>query len=486
MSKIRGKQGFESPPPQDLENYLKQGRKSLNRMKDGKPPLKFRPRRSISVKFVGIAIFILISSSLFIAAPFLSLNPSDNNSPPNNQTSTSITPTITTSMLTQSTTTQVEITNQDLRSAIFDLEDILTRMISTNHSLITPVMLDGAVNFSHVISEEELLDFIWYLSQFDKYSDWWELGKDLITERSNIWNKSIFLSNTVSFRLKTLRSLLAYPRFEISLGIKDRTVFDNTCIALWENITHSYSNISHLIVPSENDSIVIATDQIIFLDILTQTINQQTLFNNTQVENIALEVIDKLSSLITSGKGIPKSFSTNSSWISPIYKYTDQGTLIISLDMIRNLLSPISAIEILILRLNGFNDKFREEDNSLSSEYNDSSKTTDQEFFLTDQAIGVRVSTILGKLNVANYLINTIRTKFMATDSSYYSTIQNHQTQYLLDQLYLILSFEEYLVLNTSIYPSVAATSIFGLGVLFSLLILIPVKRKLRKSSSRE
>ena len=84
MSKMRGKQGFEAPPPQDLEKYLKEGRKSINRMKEGKSPLKFRPRRSISVRLVGIAIFIVISSSLFIAAPFLDMDQTNNNPPENN------------------------------------------------------------------------------------------------------------------------------------------------------------------------------------------------------------------------------------------------------------------------------------------------------------------------------------------------------------------------------------------------------------------
>ncbi|MHA1237127.1 MAG: hypothetical protein ACTSQ9_05650 [Candidatus Hodarchaeales archaeon] len=412
MSEIRGKQGFESPPPQDLENYLRQGRKSVNRMKKGKPPLKFHPRRSISMKFVAIAIFILISSSLFIVAPFLSLNPSDNNSPINNQTST----TTPTSQTTTTTTTQIVITDQDLRSTMIDLEGILAQMIPSNHSLITPVMLDGAVNFSHAISEEDLLDFIWYLSQFDSDSDWWELGKELIAERSNIWNESTFLSYTIPLQLKTLRSLLAYPSYEISLGITDTTSFEDTCIALWENITRVYSNITHLIVPSENDSIVKAADQIVFLDVLAQTINQQTLFNNTQVENIALEIINKFSSLTANLKGIPDSFSANLSWLSPIYKYKDQGRLILSLDRMFNILTPLSIIEDLILRLSNFQDDFREEDWSLSSEYNHTSKNSNQEFFLTDQVIGVRVNTKLEKLNVASYLINTIRTKFEASD----------------------------------------------------------------------
>ena len=484
MSEIRGKQGFEAPPPQDLENYLKQGRKSVNLMKKGKPPLKFRPRRSISVKFVEIAIFILISSSLFIAAPLISLNPSDNNSPVNNQTSTT-TPT----SQTTTTTTQIVITDQDLRSTMIDLEGILAQMIPSNHSLITPVMLDGAVNFSHAISEEDLLDFIWYLSQFDMDSDWWELGKELIAERSNIWNESTFLSYTIPLQLKTLRSLLAYPSYEISLGITDTTSFENTCIALWENITRTYSNITHLIVPSENDSIVKAADQIVFLDVLAQTINQQTLFNNTQVENIALEIINKFSSLTANLKGIPDSFSANLSWLSPIYKYKDQGRLILSLDRIINILTPISTIKDLILKLSNFQDDFREEDWSLSSEYNHTSKNSNQEFFLTDQAIGVRANTKLEKLNVASYLINTIRTKFEASDSSYYSSIDNHQTQYLLDQLYLLLSFEEYLVLETSLHPTTtiqSATSLLGLISILSLLILIPVKRKLKKSPPRE
>ena len=479
MSKIRGKQGFEAPPPQDLEKYLKQGRKSLNRMKEGKPPLKFRPRRSISVRIVGIAIFILISSTLFIAAPFLSLNPLNNNLPPNDQNSTL-------STTSQSTTTQVEISNQDLESTILDLESIIMQMISANHSLITPLMLDGNINFSHAISEEDLLDFIWYLSQFEIHSNWWELGKELITKRSNIWNESSSSSNTISFQLKNLRSLLAYNRYEISLDVTNRTFFDSKCGALWENITRAYSNVTHLIYPSENDSIITAEDQIVFLDILAQTVNQQVLFNHTQVEVIILEIMDKIDSLTANKKGFPESFSANLSWLSPIYKYKDQGNLILSLNRITNLLHPISTIETLILRLSGFTDIFREEDNSLSSEYNDSSKMTDQEFFLMDQAIGVRVSTILKKINVANYLVNSIRAKFEASDSSYYSSIHNHKTQYLLDQLFLILAFEEYLELNSSIYPSASATSILALGTLVSLLILIPVKRKLKKSPPRK
>ncbi|MHA2096420.1 MAG: hypothetical protein ACW98F_17515, partial [Candidatus Hodarchaeales archaeon] len=152
-------------------------------------------------------------------------------------------------------------------------------------------------------------------------------------------------------------------------------------------------------------------------------------------------------------------------------------------------LTSISAIEVLILRLSNFNDKFSEEDRSLSSEFNDTSKTTNQAYFLTDQAIGVRVNTVLKKQNVASYLINMIRTKFEASDYSYYSSINNNQTQYLLDQLCLLLSYEEYLELETSLYPTftstttgpASATSFLGLGALLSLIILIPMKRKLKK-----
>ncbi|MHA1542932.1 MAG: hypothetical protein ACTSQH_08140, partial [Candidatus Hodarchaeales archaeon] len=435
MSKLRGKQGFEAPPPQDLEKYLKQGRKSINQMKEGKPPLKFRPRRSISVKLVGIVIFIIISSSLFIAAPLLSNIPSNNGSPPGN-------------------TTQPIIIIEDLKSTKTDLHGILTQMISLNHSLITPVMHDGAVNFSHVISEEELLDFIWFLSQMEMYPEWWYLGKELIAERSYIWNESIFLSSTIPIQLKALRSLLAYPRDEISLGITDRTIFDATCNALWTNITRVYSNTTYLIVRSENDSTVVTSDQTILLDILSQTINQQSLFNITQIQGIASEMINKITSLTNSGKGLRESFLANLSLLSPIYKYEDQGKLILSLNRLKNLMPSTSSIEMLILRLSDFVDIFNEVDWSLNSEYNDSSKSTDQEFILTNQAIGVRVSVLLEKLNVANFQISMIRTKFEASNSSFYSSIADREFTYLLDQLYLVLSFEEYLVLDAEISGS--------------------------------
>ena len=468
MSKLRGKQGFEGPPPQDLEKYLKQGRKSINQMKEGKPPLKFRPRRSISVKLIGIMIFIIISSSLFIAAPLLSNIPSNNGSPPDN-------------------TTQPIIKYEDLKSTVTDLHGMLTQMITLNHSLITPVMHDGAVNFSHVISEEDLLDFIWFLSQFEIYSEWWYLGKELIAERSYIWNESIFLSNTIPIQLKALRSLLAYPRNEISLGIADRTIFDTTCKALWTNITRVYSNTTHLIVRSENDSNVVTSDQTIFLDILAQTINQQGLFNITQVQGIASEMINKITSLTTSGKGLRESFSANLSWLSPIYKYEDQGKLILSLNGLKSLMPSTSSIELLVLTLSNFVDIFEEVDRSISSEYNDSIKDGNQEFNLINQAIGVRVSVLLEKLNVANFQISMIRTKFEASDSSFYSSITNREFTYLLDQLYLILSFEEYLVLDAEISGSRGgAASFIGMGSLLMILILIPIKRKIRKAPSKK
>ncbi|MHA2216033.1 MAG: hypothetical protein ACXACY_08860 [Candidatus Hodarchaeales archaeon] len=464
MSKLRGKQGFEAPPPQDLEKYLKQGRKSINQMKEGKPPLKFRPRRSISVKLIGIMIFIIISSSLFIAAPLLSNIPSNNGSPPGN-------------------TTQPIIKYEDLKSTVTDLHGMLTQMITLNHSLITPVMHDGAVNFSHVISEEDLLDFIWFLSQFEMYSEWWYLGKELI---AYIWNESIFLSNTIPIQLKALRSLLAYPRNEISLGIADRTIFDTTCKALWTNITRVYSNTTHLIVRSENNLTVVTSDQTIFLDILAQTINQQGLFNITQVQGIASEMINKITSLTTSGKGLRESFSVNLSWLSPIYKYEDQGKLILSLNGLKRLMPSTSSIELLVLTLSNFVDIFDEVDRSISSEYNDSIKDGNQEFNLINQAIGVRISVLLEKLNVANFQISMIRTKFEASDSSFYSFISDREFTYLLDQLYLILSFEEYLVLDAEISGSRAAASFLGIGSVLMMLILIPIKRKIKKSLPKD
>ncbi|MHA2111016.1 MAG: hypothetical protein ACW98W_06020 [Candidatus Hodarchaeales archaeon] len=440
MSKLRGKQGFEAPPPQDLEKYLKQGRKSINQMKEGKPPLKFRPRRSISVKLIGIMIFIIISSSLFIAAPLLSNIPSNNGSPPGN-------------------TTQPIIKYEDLKSTVTDLHGMLTQMITLNHSLITPVMHDGAVNFSHVISEEDLLDFIWFLSQFEMYSEWWYLGKELIA---------------------------AYPRNEISLGIADRTIFDTTCKALWTNITRVYSNTTHLIVRSENNLTVVTSDQTIFLDILAQTINQQGLFNITQVQGIASEMINKITSLTTSGKGLRESFSVNLSWLSPIYKYEDQGKLILSLNGLKRLMPSTSSIELLVLTLSNFVDIFDEVDRSISSEYNDSIKDGNQEFNLINQAIGVRISVLLEKLNVANFQISMIRTKFEASDSSFYSFISDREFTYLLDQLYLILSFEEYLVLDAEISGSRAAASFLGIGSVLMMLILIPIKRKIKKSLPKD
>ena len=80
-----------------------------------------------------------------------------------------------------------------------------------------------------------------------------------------------------------------------------------------------------------------------------------------------------------------------------------------------------------------------------------------------------------------------IRTKFEASDSSFYSSITNREFTYLLDQLYLILSFEEYLVLDAEISGSRGgAASFIGMGSLLMILILIPIKRKIRKAPSKK
>ena len=39
MSRAQGRETFEGPSEQELENYIKNGRQSIKRMEDGKPPL---------------------------------------------------------------------------------------------------------------------------------------------------------------------------------------------------------------------------------------------------------------------------------------------------------------------------------------------------------------------------------------------------------------------------------------------------------------
>ncbi|GAG92439.1 unnamed protein product, partial [marine sediment metagenome] len=64
----------------------------------------------------------------------------------------------------------------------------------------------------------EILDLIWTLSQFEEYSEQWNLGRQLLFEDFPFWNSTSIDLENFPIQLKALRSLLSYSESEILLN----------------------------------------------------------------------------------------------------------------------------------------------------------------------------------------------------------------------------------------------------------------------------
>lgn len=475
MSEIRGTEGFERPDDKELEDYLKQSRESLSMMKDGKTPLFFKPKKGTSTRLIGIIILIVISSSLIIIFPMLSnqINPNlENNTTKNQSTSSTFTS-------SQPSTSEPDSSGQDLRMTVQQLEIIIDEMIPSNLAIIHPIMINGTINTSHIISITELLDLIWYLNQFEQDSNWWNLGRELLFNEYKLWNESSHEIDELSVQLRTLRGLLAYSQEDLILNETNRIIFDNTCISLWNKIIYVFDNSSNTISSSINSSLRFANDQILFIEVLTRALNHPTLFNKENLQNFAVKIIETLDQLIGSANGIPISFYSNRSWLSPIYQFKDQGELILSLNRL-NTVFDIISIDSILTRVDDFiSNYFVKQDWSCSSKYNFTSMEASNEVFAQDQALLIRSHVIFDRLTYAKYTVDTLRNLFNAPNNGFYSSIKDQQTQYLIDQIYILLAFQELIEHETE--QEASASGAWGFEILLIVFILLLVKRGLRR-----
>ena len=231
MSEVRGQEGFEGPTEQELEDYIKQSRKSISQMQRGKSPLFFRPKKNRTRMIIGIIFLFVIPTALLSIASLMSTRPSESNHV--NITGTTDTDDIT--EVTFETTTPIP-EDFDPEKVTRNLENIIDEMITPNHSIIHPIMIDGSINTSHLISNSELLDLIWYFSQFKTNSKWWNIGRELLFEKFTPWNESDLYGEDSNLQIKALRSYLVYKPVDIPLNMNNLEIFNNACKFLWDKI----------------------------------------------------------------------------------------------------------------------------------------------------------------------------------------------------------------------------------------------------------
>ncbi len=488
MSEIRGKKGFEAPSQEDLDDYLRQSRKSISQMKNGKSPLIFKPKRSLPLRLIGVMILIIISTSLMLGSSILDFNPTSNNN--TNETTTTEVTTVTTTMstTTQMETTQPLDTDTYITNSILNVETLISTMIAPNRSLINPMIVNGTINRSLTITDLELFELVWILNQFDTSSEWWDLGRSLVFETYTLWNKTSYLSENIHFQLLTLRTLLAYSPNPILSNATNLEIYQNRAKQLWRNVTSVYNNETGTMDPN-NDTLIEMEDQIIFCQVLAKTSNFPALFNLSHTNQLATQVLETLTVITNSVDGLPKSFEKTLTNLSEIYHSHHQANMILVLDKLKSLLGPYSILETLTNRLNNFlTDVFLRQDWSIASSYNETSDMLSSRKTLRDQIFYIRANILQDKRNFADFSIHMVRSNFGSEDSSYFTSNEDSENQFLTDHVHLLLAFEEFLKLEkptteepTSYEPADGAGNSYEFSIIIMVLLIISFRRKKRK-----
>ncbi|MHA2245980.1 MAG: hypothetical protein ACXADY_13540 [Candidatus Hodarchaeales archaeon] len=489
MSEVRGQKGFEGPSEQELEDYIKQSRKSLSRMQKGKPPLIFRPKKNRTKLTIGIVLLLVIPTAFLSIASLMSNYSS--NSIYNNTTE------ITTTQITESPleTTTIIPEELDPEQMTRSLESVIDEMISVDHSIINPVIINGSINTSRLISDTELLDLIWYLNRFNSGSKWWNIGRELLFEKFPLWNNSYANVDEYDLQIKALRTFLVYSPEDIPLDTYNLEVFYNSCLFLWETILPKIDNLISTLGSSSNNSFRLAGDQILFIEFLSEAVEFSNIFNLSLLDNYANNAVETLDQLTERTTGIPEFFKLNSSQSSSIFHSKHQGRLILALNQLDNAFDVGSSVNLLLNRLNKFiTNHLINEDWSVSAYYNSSNpkREPSDEILASDQSLIIRCNVLFEHLQYGKYIAGALIEKFEALNSGFYSSSIDQNSQYLLDQIQILLAFQDLILLESMMYPSTegpsdgAATWGFGVFLIIFLFSFIPLKRKLwnRKRSS--
>ncbi len=449
MSDIRGKKGFEAPSHEDLDEYLAQSRKSISQMKDGKPPIIFKPKRTLPLRIIAVIIILVVSTSLVLGGSIINFDsPSNNN---NNETTTTTPMTTTTTEI--STTTQVVTTlpldtETYLTDSIPKVESLINTLIASNRSLINPVIVNGTINRSQTITNLELFELVWILSQFEENSEWWDLGREIVFNTYNLWNKSSFLSEDLVFQILALRSLVAYPSSNIPLQAHSLQVYRNFSKQLWENVSSGYNNETGTFNPF-NDSQLLTEHQILFCQVLGKTIEHPIIFMFNSTTEQATLLLETLETLTDSTIGLPHKFEANLTSSSDLFYSHHQSNMFLALNNLESLLGSVQEISMLTNRLyNYITDVFLQQDWSVAFSYNETASDLSSILILNDQLLYIRTNILKQKRNFADYTLGMVRSNFATANSRYYTSSEDYENQFLIDHIHLLLSFEEFLKLE--------------------------------------
>ncbi|UCG01389.1 MAG: hypothetical protein JSW11_17440 [Candidatus Heimdallarchaeota archaeon] len=482
MSEVRGQKGFEGPSEQELEDYIRQSRKSLSRMQKGKSPLIFRPKKNRTRLIIGIFFLLIIPTAFLSFASLMSNQLSNNN---DNNTTTETTDTKITEPSIETTTPIPE--ELDPEQVTRNLEIVIEEMISPTYSTINPIIIDGSINISRLISDTEVLDLIWYFNQFKASSKWWNIGRELLFEKFPLWNNSYAGDNASELHIKLLRTFLVYRPEEIPLNTFNLENFHNSCLYLWETVLPKIDRITSTLGYSPNNSFRLAGDQILFIEFLSNAVNFPNLFNLSLLSDYARQTVETLDQLTNRTNGIPNFFDINSSEVSPIFYSKHQGNLILALNKLNNEFDIGSSVSLLISRINTFiGNHLINEDWSYSAYYNSSNRKDSDEILASDQSVIIRCKVLFERLRHGQYITGTLIEKLEAPNSGFYSSSKDQNLQYLLDQVQILLAVQELILLESIIYPSSeiphgAATWGFGVLLIIFSISFIPLKRKLWK-----
>ena len=538
MSRARGRETFEGPSEQELENYIKKGRQSLKRMEGGKSPLFFKPKKSYPKILPLVIISIVVVSSIFITISLLSTNGKNLNnatqqqirinSPTSSTYETEIVNislsgkvdhywyyiesvddrnhTWTTNVIRNlpdgiytlhaygNDTTGLEFHDfitftiftqsvepeeiQDLAMSINQLENSIDVLIGSNHSTINTIFDRNTENASKVINFTEILDLIWILSQFEEYSEQWNLGRQLLFEDFPFWNSTSIDLENFPIQLKALRSLLSYSESEILLNSVNFDIFRNKSEYLWNQTILRWDIQSNVIKESLNDSFSLGSLQILFLEIIAKAVSHPSVFNSMELQGYANNILETIDQLTNITKGFPNQFSTNFSSISQTYYCQQQGELFIAVEYASNALAVKSTSLRIKERLIGFINGFLSSgEGTYFSSYDTKSHEHSGDVKIIDQSLISRCNIILKYPTSTSNAIEAL-----------IATLSDLSTLYLIDQVQSLLAFRQYIVYESSIasatYPH-AGASFWGIEIFFLSMIVITVNKVIQRRKKK-
>jgi len=535
MSDPRGREVFEGPSEQELSDYIKKGRQSIQRMKSGRPPLFFKPKERYPRFILIMIILLILPSSLILLSTISNLNtgavesitikiqsPSgaisgtelveisltgnaehywyyiDDVDSVNQTWETDISRTLPDGTytlhaygndsvgnvdhkvltFTVSTTTTESNGNTDLSTSVNGLEISINNLIGSNYSIINTIIIDGTVNTSQVINFTELLDLIWILSQFEEQSSQWDLGRTLLFEYYPFWNSSSIDTEEFPVQLKALRSLLAYPGDKLPIITEELEVFQNKSEFLW-NITKTKCDVqTNTITEPFNDSSRMMSYQIELLEVIANAASHPFLFSLTELHSYANNILETIDQLTNITNGVSDQFSTNFSWTSHIYKCKHQGELLIALDRIGDVLAVRGICTRIQNRLNSFINGFLSSGKgTFYASYNTMTLEHSSETNIMDQALIARSNVILKFPTSAENAVEGLA-----------DTLSDKSTFHLLDQLQSLLALQEFIAYESSrhYYPTGGQASFWGIEILLLGLIAYTVKQIVVKKKKKK